>query len=124
MPDTILVRQAIQLENLPLEMHIAADGQQAVDLIANADADPNAPCPHLLLLDLNLPRKDGFEVLRYLRASRKCRDIPVIVMTSSNSPADSAKAAELGARYFRKPPDYDEFLKIGAVLKQVLEETR
>jgi CheY-like chemotaxis protein len=74
------------------------------------------------LVDLNLPKRDGFEVLRRLRASGRCKDIPVLVITSSDSPSDLTQAASLGAGYFRKPPSYDEFLKLGGVLRQVLRE--
>jgi len=109
------------MENLPIDIHVASDGQKAIDFITNADADPAAPCPHLLLLDLNLPKKDGFEVLERLRASERCKNIPVLIMTSSNSPSDQARASELGAMYFRKPPNYDEFLKLGGVLKRLIE---
>ncbi len=122
-PDVLIVREAIRLENLPLDIHVASDGEQAIQFIARADADPQAPRPHLLLLDLNLPRRDGFEVLQRLRASERCRDIPVLVMTSSNSPKDLNQAAALGAGYFRKPPSYDEFMQLGAVLKQLLRDS-
>ena len=120
-PDTVLVRQAIRAENLPFDVHIASDGQQAIDFIRRAESDPDAPCPHFLLLDLNLPKRDGFEVLRRLRESAKCGTIPVVVMTSSNSAADKTIAAELGAAFFRKPPDYDEFMKLSGVLKALME---
>ncbi len=122
LPDALLVREAIRLENLPLDVHIAPDGQQAIEFIARAEADPNAPCPHLVLLDLNLPKKDGFEVLQRLRASARCKAIPVLVITSSDSPGDRNLAAKLGASYFRKPPSLEEFLKLGAVLKKLLQE--
>ena len=78
----------------------------------------------LILLDLNLPKVDGFDVLRRLRASEKCKDVPVIVITSSDSPADRSQAASLGAGYFRKPPSYEEYLKLGAVLRQLLKDHR
>ena len=122
-PDVLLVREAIQMEDLPLELYVAPDGQAAIDFIAQAESSPEAPCPHLLLLDLNLPKRDGFEVLRRLRASEKCKDIPVLIITSSDSPSDQGQAAALGARYFRKPPSYDEFLKLGEVLRQLLQDT-
>jgi two-component system, chemotaxis family, response regulator Rcp1 len=118
------VREAVRIENLPLEVHIAEDGQKAIDFIKRAEADPDAPCPHLLLLDLNLPKKDGLEVLQWLRGSGKYKGIPVIIITSSDSPADRRRAAELGAGYFRKPPNYDQFMKLGGVLKQLLEGAR
>jgi CheY-like chemotaxis protein len=117
------VREAIKMENLPLEVHIAPDGERAIDLIATAENDPAAPCPHVLLIDINLPRIDGFEVLRRIRASAKFKNIPVLVVTSSDSPADQREAAKLGARYFRKPVTYDEFMKIGGFLRQFLEES-
>lgn len=122
LPDALIVREAIKIADLPLNIFIVADGQQAIDFIARAEQDATAPCPQLLLLDLNLPKKDGFEVLARLRASEKCRDVPVLVITSSDSPGDRSQAAQFGARYFRKPPSYDEFIKLGGVLRQVLRE--
>jgi DNA-binding response OmpR family regulator len=119
-PDTLLVREAIKMENLPLQVHVAQDGEQALAFMAAAEKDPDAPFPHLLLLDLNLPKIDGFEVLRRMRASNTCKNIPVLVVTSSDSPSDRSKATELGASYFRKPVTYDEFLKVGPVLRQFL----
>ena len=71
LPDALLVREAIRMENLPLDVHIASDGQQAIDFIEQAENDPDAPCPHFLLLDFNLPKADGFEVLRRLSRERK-----------------------------------------------------
>ena len=122
LPDALVVREAIRAEGLPLEVHIAADGEQAIDFIARAETDPDAPRPHILVLDLNLPRRDGFEVLRRLRASDRYKHIPVLIVTSSDAPEDRKEGARLGARYFRKPTNYEEFLKIGGVLKQCLKE--
>lgn len=122
LPDVLLVREAIKNEKLPLEIYTAPDGEKAIDFFVKADSDPNAPCPHVLLLDLNLPKVDGFEVLRRIRASNRCRDIPVLVVTSSDSPDDRRQAASLGAGYFRKPITYDEFAKIGPILRQFLQD--
>ena len=122
LPDALLVREAIRMENLPLDVYTAADGEEAMNFILKAERDPDAPCPQILLLDLNLPKVDGFEVLRKIRASQKCAHIPVLIFTSSDSPADRSESARLGARYFRKPPVYTEFLKIGATLRGFLEE--
>lgn len=119
-PDALLVRQAIRMENLPLEVHLAQDGERAIDFIAAAERDTGAPIPQLLLLDLNLPKIHGLEVLLRIRASDKLRNIPVLVVTSSDSPTDRIRAAQLGASYFRKPTAYDEFLKVGTVLRQFL----
>jgi len=122
LPDALLVREAIRTENLPLDVHVAPDGQQAIEFIARAERDPDAPSPQFLLLDLNLPKVDGFEVLRRLRASEKFKAIPVLIVSSSDSPGDKSRAAEYGAGYFRKPPNYEEFLKLGGVLKQLLKD--
>jgi CheY-like chemotaxis protein len=115
------VREAIKLEELPVQVYIAADGEQALEFIRAAEQDPNAPFPDLVLLDLNLPRIDGLEVLRKIRESEKVRDIPVLVITSSDSPNDRSGAAQMGAGYFRKPVTYDEFLKVGSVLREFLQ---
>jgi DNA-binding response OmpR family regulator len=122
LPDALLVREAIRMENLPLDVHIAPDGERALEFLKKSEEDPDAPCPHILLLDLNLPRVDGFEVLRRIRATEKYRYLPVLIITSSDSPADRSESAKLGAGYFRKPPDYEEFLKIGLALKRLLQE--
>jgi len=112
----------VRQEELPFDVYVVPDGEKAIDFIEEAEGDPDAPCPHFLLLDLNLPRRNGFEVLQRLRASEKCRNIPVVIITSSDSPSDRKQAAEMGAGYFRKPPSYEEFLKLGDLLKQVLED--
>ncbi len=121
LPDALLVREAIQAEDLGVDVHIVADGELAVDFVARAAMDPDAPIPHVMLLDLNLPKVDGFEVLRRVRAIEKFKTIPVIIVTSSDSPEDRSEAAKLGASYFRKPVSYEEFLKIGVVLRHFLK---
>jgi len=118
----LLVREAIRIEELPLEVFVVADGARAVDFVSAAERDPAAPCPHVLLLDLNLPKIDGLEVLRRIRAGEKCKSLPVLVVTSSDSPADRRGVSSLGAAYFRKPVTYDEFIKLGGVLRQLLQE--
>jgi DNA-binding response OmpR family regulator len=108
---------------LPLEVHVASDGERAVDWIAKVErGDADVPFPHVILLDLNLPKVDGFEILRRIRASETCKEVAVLVVTSSDAAADREMAAKLGARYFRKPTNLEEFLKIGSVLRGFLEE--
>ena len=121
LPDALLVEQAIRMESLPVAVITAVDGERAIDFVVKAETDSSAPSPDLIVLDLNLPRADGFEVLERVRASSRYKDLPVLIMTSSDSPADRKRAAELGAAYFRKPASYDEFVKIGAVLRSILE---
>jgi len=114
------VREIMNVHELPLRIHVVVDGEQAINFIVRAENDPDAPAPDLVLLDLNLPRRDGFEVLMRLRESAKYSAVPVIVITSSDAPSDRARAAALGATYFRKPPAYDEFLKLGDELKRLM----
>jgi DNA-binding response OmpR family regulator len=121
--DALLVREAIRLENLPLDVYGALDGEVAIEFLGKAETDPEAPAPELVLLDLNLPKRDGFEVLRRIRASKKYGNVPVIIMTSSDSKADRNEGASLGAGYFRKPPNYQEFMKIGLTLRRFLEDS-
>ena len=103
-------------------MHVVRDGHKAIQFLDAADSSAAAPCPDLLLLDLNLPMRSGDEVLEHLRAGRRCRDIPVLVVTSSNSDQDRQSVMDLGATgYFRKPSNYDEFMKLGLVVKHLLE---
>lgn len=116
------MREAIRSEELPVEVTVAPDGQAAMDIFDRAETDPDALCPQALLLDLNLPKVEGFEILRRLRGNEKFKTIPVIVVSSSESPSDRSRAAEFGAGYFRKPTSYDQFLKIGKVLRQMLVE--
>ncbi len=120
LPDALLVREVIRLQNLPLDVHLADDGEKAIDFIARSDEDDEAEHADLLILDLNLPKMDGFEVLERLRESRRSKAIPVLILTSSDAAADRAQAARLGARYFQKPPSYEEFLKLGGVLKDIV----
>jgi CheY-like chemotaxis protein len=124
LPDALIIREAIKKEKLPVLVHIVADGERALEFIMAAETDSAALCPHFLLLDLNLPKVDGIEVLRAIRATEKFRQIPVLVVTSSDSPADLQEVAKLGAGYFRKPVTYLEFVKIGPFLKSFLEEHR
>jgi DNA-binding response OmpR family regulator len=124
LPDALVIREAIRKENLPIEIHIAPDGERAMEFIRAAETNENAPCPQVLMLDLNLPKLDGFEVLRAIRATEKFKEIPVLVVTSSDSPSDRSEVAKLGAGYFRKPITYLEFVKIGSILRLFLEENR
>ena len=117
--DVFLLRMAFEEARLPFELKVCSDGPGVLRLIDEVDVG-SAPLPDLLLLDLNLPRCSGEKVLQRLRQSAKCGLIPVIVITSSDSPQDRARAAAFGATYFRKPADLDEFLKITEVVRQTL----
>ncbi len=120
--DALLVREAIRVEGLPLEVYAASDGELAIAFIEKAEKDPNSPSPDAAILDINLPKIDGFEVLRRIRSSKRYSKLPVMILTSSDSPADRNESAKIANGYFRKRPDYDEFLKIGPAMRQLLEQ--
>jgi len=120
--DVFFVRQALGYEGIQSDLVVARDGEQAIAFVEAAEAKQRPPCPELILLDLNLPRTSGTEFLRWLRQSSRCPEVPVIVVTSSDSPDDKAEATGLGiSRYFLKPHNLDEYMKLGSVVKQVCE---
>ena len=119
--DVFFVRTALKSEGIDSDVRIAPDGEQAIAFVEITDADPEAPCPHVILLDLNLPCISGMEVLRRVKKSARFADVPVIIVTSSDAATDRAEAASLGANgYFLKPQNLDEYMKLGSVVKAVL----
>src|ERR1700761_1648477 len=88
---------------------------------------PEAPdwSPHLIVLDVNLPKHNGDAVLRHVRRQPWLKDVPVIMLTSSASPADRAAAIDLGANlYLQKSSDLDELLEVGRIVEAVLARAR
>jgi DNA-binding response OmpR family regulator len=123
-PDVFLVRQALQKNGLKFQLQVLEDGEKAVDFIEDLDQNETAPCPDLVLLDLNVPKKSGDQVLERIRSSRRCAQIPVVVVTSSDSPKDRSRAAMLGAtQYFQKPSKLDEFMKLGSLVRSVMNQS-
>jgi two-component system, chemotaxis family, response regulator Rcp1 len=119
--DVLLVREALAAHDLPHKLHVATDGAQAMDYVARMGQPGEDPCPDIMLLDLNLPRVDGHEVLREFRRHPECAATPVIVVSSSDSPRDRQQASTLGvARYFKKPSNYDAFMQLGALVKELI----
>jgi chemotaxis family two-component system response regulator Rcp1 len=120
--DALLLREAIGIEGLPLELCPASDGELALAFVDRTERDPEGQPLDAVLLDLNLPKVDGFTVLRRIRTVERFKTLPVIVLSSSDSPRDRSEGARLGAFYFRKGQSYDEFLKIGPEIRRVLEQ--
>ena len=121
--DVYIVRESLTKHLKDFELQVVSDGEKAFKWIEAADSDASLPCPTLMLLDLNLPKRSGQEILRRVRQSPRCGHVPVVILTSSDSPVDRAEAAKLGATaYFRKPPDLEEFMKIGVVVERVLTD--
>jgi CheY-like chemotaxis protein len=120
--DVYLIEEALHRLGIPYALETADNGEDMLKMVARVDQDPSQACPNLFLIDLNLPRRPGDEVLARIRESTRCGQVPVIVITSSDSPQDRARAGELGASfYFRKPADLERFLSIGRVVREFLE---
>lgn len=122
--DVLLLREALAKHQVGSHLYLAHDGEEGVRLIDAID-EANLPCPDLILIDLNLPRRSGFEVLARARASRQCAEKPVVILSSSGAASDREKAASLGASgYIRKPSTLKEFLSIGESLKGILRDVQ
>lgn len=119
--DVWLIEEALALRGLKTDLKNVRDGEDALALIRGIDADETAPCPTLFLLDLNIPTKNGAEVLAKIRSSNRCAAAPVIVVTSSNSLQDRENLQRLGANsYFCKPADLDAFMALGEIVEGFL----
>jgi DNA-binding response OmpR family regulator len=116
-----LIREAILATRIRAELHVVDDGDKAVQFFDRIDRTEGAPCPALVILDINLPKRPGGEVLRHMRKSRKCCNAPVLVVSTSDSVQDREEMAGLGANaYFHKPSDYDGFMKLADIIRPLL----
>jgi CheY-like chemotaxis protein len=111
--DVRLTREALKDAKVHISLHIATDGIEAMAFLERTGSHVNAPRPDLILLDLNLPKKDGREVLKEIKESPSLRTIPVVILTTSSSDADVLQSYQLHANcYISKPVDLDGFLKV------------
>jgi chemotaxis family two-component system response regulator Rcp1 len=117
--DALLVREALKESQLRFELTHISDGEKAFDYLRRRGEHLNADRPHLVLLDLNLPKRDGWEVLDEIRGSPDLEGIPVIVLSSSGNPADRERAARTpNSLFIRKPYTLDEFLAVGKQIER------
>jgi chemotaxis family two-component system response regulator Rcp1 len=120
--DVYLVREALREHGVDCPVRVAADGAEVLRIISSEQARQDAQHVGLIILDLNLPRHDGTEILQRLRETPEFAHVPVVVLTSSDSPRDRLVAGKLGAAcYLRKPSSLEQFLTLGAVFKNFLE---
>jgi CheY-like chemotaxis protein len=116
--DVFLIKKALQAKNIDCDVtHFEAGDQALAALMLN-----NADLPDLILLDLNLPRTDGLDILRAIRTRPRLANIPVAIMTSSEASSDKHRASALGAvRYIMKPPELEDFLtQVGDAISDLL----
>jgi DNA-binding response OmpR family regulator len=115
---------ALEQHGMEGELVVIADGETAIAFIQSIDAEA-VWCPDLVILDLNLPKKPGREVLARMRMSAHCQRTPVIILSSSDAERDKADAVRFGANsYVRKPTKLDEFLSLGLIFKAALHEAK
>ena len=111
--DVLLTREAIKESKLNINLRVVNDGAEALDFLHQQGKYTNALRPHLILLDLNLPNKDGREVLSEIKTDNGLKQIPVVVLTASRAETDIAKCYKLHANaYSIKPLNLDDFLSV------------
>ena len=111
--DVRLTREALREGHLRNRLHVVEDGERALDFLFRRGDYASAPRPDLILLDLNLPRRDGREVLAEIKSDTILRRIPVVVLTTSEAEQDILESYNLHANcYVRKPVDLDAFIQV------------
>jgi chemotaxis family two-component system response regulator Rcp1 len=111
--DVRLTKEALQEGKVRNNLTVARDGEEALEILRRIGPHGGAARPDLILLDLNLPRKDGREVLATLKADPSLKHIPVVVLTTSNAEVDILKSYQLHANcYITKPVDLEQFVSV------------
>lgn len=113
-----LLREALKESSFDPTLYILGDGAAAIRFLDEIKQENSHGLPHLILLDLNLPLKNGFEILHHIKGDDVLKRIPVIVLSSSQNPDDIAKAYDLHANcYLNKPVDFEPFFEIVKALE-------
>jgi CheY-like chemotaxis protein len=111
--DVRLTKEALKEAKFTNVLHVVTDGVEAIDYLRRRGEYANAVRPHIILLDLNLPRMDGRQVLAVIKEDPDLRRIPVVVLTTSQAETDIAKAYDLHANcYISKPVGMDQFVEV------------
>jgi len=123
--DIYLFRKALLNAGLIFELTVIEDGGRAMDFVCGGREYAGHPVPDIAIIDLNLPKNDGIQILEAIRAAERFAGMPVVVTSSSAAPSARLRAEHLlVARYITKPPDLDEFLQIGSAVKEILLESK
>jgi len=111
--DVVLIKEAFEFNKVHNALHIVSDGVEALDFLYRRNGHQDARRPDLVLLDLNLPRKDGREVLEEVKADKDLRTIPIVVLTTSEAEEDILRSYDLHANaYVTKPVDFNRFIEV------------
>lgn len=109
-PDVVLTQEAFEEADIPSALHVASDGVEALQFLRREGKYAAAPRPDVILLDINMPRKNGLEVLAELKADPELRSIPVVVLTTSQADEDILRSYQSHASsYIVKPVDFEQF---------------
>lgn len=120
--DVFLVRRALDFYRIEYELSLAKNGEEAIALVRRAEDGEFVI--DLMLVDLNLPRYDGGQVVAAARSGKMLGKTPIIILTSSDSPHDRWRLSELGANlYFRKPADLNSFMQVGKLVQEVIAQS-
>ena len=111
--DVVLIEEAFEDNKVHNRLHVVSDGVEAIDFLRKQGENGGSPTPDLILLDLNLPRKDGREVLAEVKTDERLQQIPVVVLTTSKLEEDVLRSYKLHANaYVTKPVDFDRFIEV------------
>lgn len=111
--DIGLIEEVFEDAKIMNNLHIAEDGEEAIAFLRGEGQFSGAPRPDIILLDLNLPKKDGREVLEEVKGDKELRNIPIVVLTTSKAEEDILRSYNLHANaYITKPVDFDQFIKV------------
>jgi CheY-like chemotaxis protein len=117
--DVMITKEALEHAKVLNTLHVVEDGMEALDFLHRRGKHAKAPQPDLILLDLNMPRKNGQEVLAEIKADKRLKQIPVVVLTTSKAEEDVVKAYGLHANcYVIKPVDFDVFAEVVRSIQQ------
>jgi CheY-like chemotaxis protein len=111
--DVLMTREAFEHYSIPNSLHVVGDGEQAMHFLRKTGEYADVPTPGLILLDLNLPRRNGLEVLAELKSDTNLLAIPVVVLTTSQAQEDILRSYSLHANaYISKPVDFEKFVGV------------
>jgi len=111
--DVGLIEEVFEEAKIRNNIHVAEDGEEAILFLHGEGKFSGSPRPDIILLDLNLPKKDGREVLKEIKEDNNLKNIPVVILTTSNAEKDILRAYDLHVNaYITKPLDFDQFIKV------------
>jgi CheY-like chemotaxis protein len=121
--DVLVTKEVLKQFGISFELQTVSDGAEAISMLERYETNLTELRPALVLLDLNLPKISGAKVLSYIRQQEWSKRIPVVIVTSSDSPRDLNAIRKTGATaYFRKPTSLSAYMELGRVILEVLTE--